>query len=209
MNLKLWSTVTAVAVVYIASLSFAAEADDGRETGNGGDAIAVEFLLSAQSALDKISKMPRGFEALKMLAISRTLAKAVLTVTDEPLTVTTPDGRTQNSAAVNYASPPRIIVQRQMWSIIASPLVREALALHEALGLVGIESTGHYPYTNEYLRQLNAGCDFDNCLSQNDLEAWTRVFDPIHDFSHENGVAVEGGWSSIANGRAGYLICSS
>jgi uncharacterized protein len=60
----------------------------------------------------------------------------------------------QTSAALNFPGENQILVNRSAWKQIADDKMKEALALHELLSLMGLEGTGQYTISQKYSRGL-------------------------------------------------------
>lgn len=141
-------------LVFLVLPAHAAPPQDGNEGGHGGDEVALEFLDAFDRARIYVQRDPSlAFASLRGFDFESTLASPRILTVDEPLFVEWGNQR-QESAAVNYPRSKIIKVNRSRWRAIASPALKAALALHEVLGLVGLEETGNYPYSGLYLARV-------------------------------------------------------
>lgn len=131
-------------------LSNAQVARGGSDVG-GGDEIGLEFQGLFIRALRNIRannvSLANQVTALNPLT---DLVNATIVVVDEPLFVTI-NGITQASVATNQRSTGTIRIHRQRWQSITNVRIKEGIALHEVLSLKGIESTGNYPVSSQYV----------------------------------------------------------
>lgn len=154
MRLKLLGLVLALS---LPAAGFAA--DLGNEGANGGDEVALEFRLAFVSGLTRIQqKLPLLYAKIKDAKLEEVLERAEILVSDQSLLVKR-DGIYQDSIAINKAEPPQILIHRRRWNEILRIEIKEALALHEVASLVGLESTGKYPLSGEYLKLFSLGAD--------------------------------------------------
>jgi hypothetical protein len=121
--------------------------------GNGGDPIAFEFMNSARAAFLSIDRNSDLYSHVDISALTRLLQSTKIVVTNEPIFVIV-DGVRQQSVAANFHDPNRIVLHRSAWLAIKDPDTKKALALHEYLSLLGIESSGNY----EVSRNITANC---------------------------------------------------
>lgn len=124
----------------------------GKETGNGGDPIGIEFHKAAEQVIADVEQTRSFYPELGSIDLNAVLQSATILATDDRLTV--PVGnQTQDSTAENDPIQKIIWVNRTAWNQNKSPQVRKALAFHELLGLVGLETTGQYPISGRYLTE--------------------------------------------------------
>jgi hypothetical protein len=142
-------------------LAFSAFAHAGREF-KGGDPVAIEFQSSAAVAIQEVESDIQDFPQIRDKSPETILAHAKILVSDTPLYIES-NGVRQESAAINAHSPDRIILNRSSWNSIESQEVKNALALHEVLSLAGIEDTGSYPVSANYLSFRGLSCSPDHC----------------------------------------------
>ena len=178
-----------LALLLLGASSLKAAPVEGRETGNGGDAVALEFQVSAQEAIQDISKNQARYPKAQAGELMRAFVGASILVTDKPLFVKKGDV-TQESAAVNFHGPDTILINRDRWREIKTVQVRRALALHEILGLLGVESTGDYSVSQVYLNDIGIKCNVGLCAEFNSekkfatvwykewLVSWNSIWDP-------------------------------
>ena len=124
---------------------------EGSSGRGGGDPLALEFKASAEVALKNIELMKQlPFSAVNIALLQSKIDSAKIEVSDNKLPVT--DGGTvQDSAAVNSPDENLIVINRADYLAIKNVSVQQALALHEFLSLCGLESTGNYPISGQYL----------------------------------------------------------
>jgi hypothetical protein len=109
------------------------------------------FLSSAFGVAVEIKDQAANFPELAGIDLLAVAQSASVTVSDAPLLAKLPDGTSQESIALNFPTSGRIKVNRARWEHLSNEFVRRGIALHELLGLKGIESTGNYPYSSRYL----------------------------------------------------------
>jgi hypothetical protein len=131
---------------------------------HGGDPLALEFTQAANSALAVLEASPATFPEIVGAHLDTVIAKAKVLISDAPLTVEE-NGVTQESVAVNYPSTQTVVINRSRWEAIATYDVKSAVALHEILGLKGIESTGVYTISQRYLQVTGTACDTGVCAN--------------------------------------------
>jgi hypothetical protein len=125
----------------------------GSSGGGGGDDDGLTFSSSIYVALSRL----KGSELVKDIDLHNLRLRAgsaIIAVVDEPQIVTY-NGFRQDSVAKNYPDVNQIWVNRKRFQAIKDPHVREAVALHELLSLEGIEKTGYYPISGQYLAQFD------------------------------------------------------
>jgi hypothetical protein len=126
-------------------------AEVGGVAGGGGDEVGMMFLSSAFGVAVEIKDQAANFPELAGIDLLAVAQSASVTVSDAPLLAKLPDGTSQESIALNFPTSGRIKVNRTRWEHLSNEFVRRGIALHELLGLKGIESTGNYPYSGRYL----------------------------------------------------------
>jgi hypothetical protein len=159
----------------LTSLALAALAFAGREVGNGGDPVGLEFEQCAHEALLDIANAPARYPGLDPAALEEILGEARTIVVRGVRLYAGEEGVGQESAAVNYPAAKQILVDGGRWEEITSVHVRRALALHELLGLAGLESTGQYPYSHRYLQNAGESCEKDLCISFPTERVFTEI----------------------------------
>jgi hypothetical protein len=132
---------------------FNSQAYAGKEAGNGGDEVALDFLRAAAAALEDIhSSQPALDRQLAPLNLVSVAESARVIVTNTPLKVDL-DGVSQESIAVNLAAKNLIVINRLRWKQLTSEVLKRGIALHEVASLKGLESTGNYPFSAQYVSQ--------------------------------------------------------
>lgn len=122
----------------------------GRE-GNGGDDVALEFLDAFQTSYTVIKNaVPVLYKEIKDRHLDEVAKKATVVVVETPLYVEK-DGYEQESVAKNDPKTGLVLINRARWQKIANVHIREAIALHEISGLAGLETTGTYSASYNYI----------------------------------------------------------
>lgn len=150
----------ALAGISAGAVLLSPQARAGRE-GNGGDGVALRFTMAGQKAIQAVLEDPNDYPELAKVNLKKTLDQAKILITDQPLTVRA-NGVNQSSVAINHPNQDLILINREAWNR-QSPQVQQGLALHEILGLLGIESTGRYAVTQRFLMQEGLSCDQSLC----------------------------------------------
>lgn len=123
----------------------------GADSG-GGDEVGLSFQQAVQSAAVKLSAtMDNKTKALLM----STIVSSKYVVVDQTLKVKI-NGETQESVAINVPKDKIIYVNRARWTSLRDQLQREKIGGHEVLSLMGLESTGDYHVSGQF---LNSICD--------------------------------------------------
>lgn len=140
-------------LLWILALSFYAQAAlaerDSGDKGNGGDEIGIEFRQAFESAATFMKgKRPDVWK--KIAKTAAILPNAKVIAVDEELTIDI-GGVKQVGVATNRPAKATIYVNRGRWAAITNFQIKEAVALHEFLGLAEIEGTGDYTYSVELL----------------------------------------------------------
>jgi ankyrin repeat protein len=131
---------------------------EGSSARGGGDPLALEFKATADVALKNLQLLKRApFSDVNFALLQKKIDTAQVIITDQSLDVSK-DGFTQNSAAENQPENNLIIVNRESYTVLAAT-VQQALALHEFLSLMGIESTGNYPISGKFLSVYTGGTE--------------------------------------------------
>jgi hypothetical protein len=150
----------------------------------GGDPTGLEFTQCASSAIAVVQKDTVAYPELKGVDLDTILDNAIVLVTDDPLPVEK-NGVEQDSVAINYRAPETIVINRSRWDAIATLQIKNAVALHEILGLAGIEDTGVYTISQRYLNSLGTPCTTGVCSN----EIANSAFNVL---SPSNGASVSG-----------------
>ncbi len=120
----------------------------GPGDGGGGTDVAFDFQQHARQALEEI---PR-YEQLKELNVKdleATLNTAKILVTEKPIIISEGSDQ-QEVVAKNDPDSKVITIHGSKWKAIYSLAKKESLALHELLGLMRIESSGDYKWSQKY-----------------------------------------------------------
>ncbi len=124
-----------------------------REVGNGGDTISIEFVRVAYDVLTILDSNPAYLREIDRDRLAQVMSRMNVDAEDEILLRDPVTGKLQPKDATNHPemSPPQIYVSRKFWR---DPRVgytsRLALALHEVLGLLGMDLE-RYDFTRGFL----------------------------------------------------------
>lgn len=122
----------------------------GQDRG-GGDDVGLEFQSAFITALRTIQTRDSGLaKKIHDLDATSVLVGAHILAVDSDLKVTS-NGVTQDSVATNQPSTETILVNRSRWHAIQNPIIKQGIALHEILSLRGIEWTGQYPISSQFV----------------------------------------------------------
>ena len=133
-------------LVLLGQIAFA-----GDKTLNGGDDIAMEFQQAFYGAMLEISKnQPELYAQIREHDLSSVAKGAEFLIVDTPLKVVL-GGIEQESVAANEPATKTIYINRARWRSITDVRVFEGIALHEVASLKGLERTGVYTYSAQYL----------------------------------------------------------
>jgi hypothetical protein len=130
-------------LLLLALLSSGIAQAGGKTVGNGGDEVGLEFRSAASTAIATL-------DAATAARVQSALDTSVILVVDNALSSFV-DGVEQESAVLNR--PGMILINRYRWQQMNNIHLKEGVALHEALSLVGLESTGLYPISGPYLQK--------------------------------------------------------
>ena len=123
----------------------------GGVNGGGGDDDGLEFSARLSEALRSIKLMKSILTAKAMsLDLEKDILATRIVVLDQTLVVKIA-GFIQSSVAANIPQSKIIYVNRSRWHGIKNKSLKEAIALHEYLSLLGLEQTGYYPISSNYL----------------------------------------------------------
>lgn len=148
----------------------------GGVNGGGGDQIGLEFEAALKSALHKIEATnPKMFSEINLKLQKSSLERRIIVV-DDTLDVQLRN-IIQTSVAANVPSLNLILLNRSRWTGIYENELREGIALHEGLSLVGLEQTGFYPFSSAFV--------FEQGLAKTQLEKALSI-DRVKQISAEN-----------------------
>jgi hypothetical protein len=133
--------------------------------GNSGNPTALDFAKSAQAAIQVVDADPLDYPGVQNSNLENILENAHILVSEIPYYVNQ-DGVQQRAAAVNYQDSDLIVIDQELWSEIGDLSIKKALALHEVLGLAGLEQTGDYPISEKYLASLGVKCTQELCAPE-------------------------------------------
>lgn len=130
--------------------------------GGGGDEVGVEFKAAALRAIEIMLDKKLLPEKVKNQDIKHLVESIQIVITNEVLPVVK-DKTTQEGIAINYPQNNMVVVNRARWQNISNPTVQQAVALHECLSILGLESTGDYTYSQKYMMMKGLTCPLDWC----------------------------------------------
>jgi hypothetical protein len=144
------NTMTKLFFVLLGLAAVSGDAFAWKETG-GGDEVGLEFRNAFANALRAVKDGTIGgnFSAEDL---EKAAEKARVLVVEESLSVSF-GGAKQDSVAVNIPADALIKVNRTRWIGLKTEKLKEAVALHEVLSLIGVERTGYYEISARYLEQ--------------------------------------------------------
>ncbi len=120
------------------------------DTG-GGDELSMEFDASLRTAVEFMRVSGKSeFAPIVGLDWEKILKNTRKLTVDRRLFVTR-DGAKQECVAINHRSKRLIEINRARWKNLPSPRLKEGIALHEVLSLLGLEETGLYHFSGQYL----------------------------------------------------------
>ncbi|MEN0058239.1 MAG: hypothetical protein AAGB31_05350 [Bdellovibrio sp.] len=112
-------------------------------TRGGGDEVGLNFQATAAAALSYLDHS--SLSPVQLGATKAALENARYIVVDEALFASVAGASyKQNSVALNDKKTRIIYINRERWKALKKPLEKMQIALHELLGLVGLEGTGDY-----------------------------------------------------------------
>jgi hypothetical protein len=154
-------------VVLLSSLLVSSWASAGGDwsMGNSGNTLALEFVKDAREAVEAVEKDGIDYPELQSAHLEQVLENAKIIASDTPL-YRSIDGVNQRADAINFHNPDTIVLDEGLWHEITDPNVRKALALHELLGLAGLEESGLYPISGKYLASLGVHCAENLCVPE-------------------------------------------
>lgn len=133
--------------------------------GNGGDDLGVEFQSSFETSLSVIkAQLPLVYKQIAHIDFNDLEKNTKVLVVDDSLNVQFKD-IVQNSVAINIPDTQEIFINRERWNKIFDPPIKQAIALHEYLSLKGLEQTGIYTISSQFLTLF--GLSADNVLLMN------------------------------------------
>jgi hypothetical protein len=171
------------------------------QDGNGGDPQELEFRDAANDAISRVTADRANFPELANLNLMATLKSTLIKPTNEPLSAIANIG-VDDPAAINFKNPNIIYLNRPRWQGILRSEIRQALALHELLGLVGLERTGVYTISERYLELSGIHCKQLICASIPNYHC-SLVLNPSSDPTSVAKVDFGGGLNS-AHGELSY-----
>ncbi len=120
----------------------------GTSIRGGGDDAGLDFQAHLQSALSYLQK--NNPEIYKTISGKGLRSQPRVIVVDDALDVQFKD-LIQNSVATNDPAKGEIYLNRQRWNAIKNDTLKDGISLHEDLSLKGLEQTGFYPISAQYV----------------------------------------------------------
>lgn len=123
-------------VFMIGSAAFGPAALASKEVGNGGDQIAIEFVDLATSVLSYLKQVRPP--QIDLARLEKAISTVLVESTDEALVL-----RGAVKDAINFPEEAKILVNRSAWAKRNNDRTRAVLALHEYLGILGVDDTAY------------------------------------------------------------------
>lgn len=140
-----------ISAVVVFMCCFTQSVHAGKELGNGGSRTALEFYDIFEKVLVDIQLESAKYPELADIHLDAIIKDTSLMISDKPLFVFY-NGIRQESTAVNYKNPRRLIIHQESWNEL-SEKEKKVLAFHEVLSLAGLEKTGDYSISQRYYSQ--------------------------------------------------------
>ena len=136
-------------IVIVLGLVFTTLAHAGRETGNGGDSVAQEFVtIERQIVRDLRAGQSQYFPEVNIQELARA------TDTTAVKSVDSIDVKGFALDAQNYPELKMIVVNRKTWLAMGSDYTKKrALVFHEYLGILGVEKSETYAISGRLLNE--------------------------------------------------------
>ncbi len=139
-NLKVFFNIPSLLIL------MAIPAQAGRETGNGGDAIAIEFKTTALQVVAAINAgQTPMFPEVSTRLLQTAIGETKLTVKDHVFV----NGAEKDAA--NYPAQKLIEISRTRW--LSDSSRKQALVFHEYLGIMGVDDS-NYAISSRLLNSL-------------------------------------------------------
>jgi hypothetical protein len=126
----------------------------GTTSSGGGDENGLVFIPFLEAALGKLNDFDSAVFTQYHGRLKQVEEKAKVVIVDVAANPSLDQifrEKIQNSVALNIIETQVVFLNSRRWNRIRIPAVKEAIALHEALSLLNVESTGHYPISGRYL----------------------------------------------------------
>lgn len=133
-------------------INFISTVTQAEGTRGGGNDTALSFQQSGRIAV-KSFESDLSLANVNLIKLNKLISDSIILVVKDDLSISV-DGTSQPSVAINEPRLNRILVNANAWNLIGNPRMQEALALHEYLSLLGLESTGKYPFSQAYLAKV-------------------------------------------------------
>lgn len=159
-----------------------AKAEGGGMDGGGGNDVGLEVRLAFESAARQFKLPPLDIANDSIKAITPLFEETQIIATNEKLFVNIA-GSEQECVAKSFPDKKIVLVNITRWKQIKDDLIKESIALHEALVIARVERTGYYPISRVFLQVLGIGStavlssgmpDFDESKPMSEAE--TRLF---------------------------------
>ncbi|HVK62424.1 MAG TPA: hypothetical protein VM432_12780 [Bdellovibrionales bacterium] len=156
-----------LALLFVVTFSTPVVASAGHESGNGGDAVASEFIITAVDLVDRIRDV--GETRVRFGALLNAIATTEVHSVDDALSL-------ENGLVVDALNFPKrklILVNRARWQSLDSSsqlVARLVLVLHEYLGIMGIPDRQY-----RVSRTIVQAMDLSNYKA-----TWSGIHNPTH-----------------------------
>lgn len=137
MNTKIIK-ILALLEVLTAPMFLSPPAHAGNESGHGGDPVAQQFVQTARDVLARLSDQSNSPIALNLNAFGSAIESTAVESTDQELKIAG-----VHKACINYPSQKKIEVSRKDWPTDPFDRNRQALVLHEYLGIMGVDDQNY------------------------------------------------------------------
>jgi hypothetical protein len=197
MNTKVSSVLLTIALLFTISSSLAAVTEGAG--AHGGDPVAQEFATMGQKAVDYVTFLKNPYH-LNLQALQNEIASVTLTSTNSILY----DDQGIERFALNIPSKNLIEINRNGWaSIGANTNGKMALALHEYLGIAGVE-VDNYSITSQIFQVISGHIDcslevYDQSNKLLGSQSGNDIFD-INHFATVSLTALNGRFKSESTG---------
>jgi len=166
-----FSSFAAVSCFVSLTFSSMAHAQKGSGTSGGGSLTGLQVKKLFSQGISEVqsslfaSQFPELAANLKGLDLAGTLDNAKVEMTDQEIDVDIGNGQTQPSAASFDKVTHTILVNQEKVDHAPNLTIIESLGIHEVLGLLSLESTGVYTYSEKYLEMNGFHCHSNLCMN--------------------------------------------
>ena len=144
------------------ALAFQKPLRGGNSVGNGGDAMAAEFVQTARTALHYLDLKTSSQANLSFIiqSLARGLNETQVNSNDQLFL------RGDEVDAINFPELKKIVLSRKRWETYREKglSVRSRLALHEYLGVIGLNDS-HYQISSQLIESIRTDLKDDDDVS--------------------------------------------